>query len=49
MGHSNYVHLDAAVLVRYEDVAYWIPRSQIADSEEFEKGDIRTAEHLETA
>lgn len=48
---SNYVHLDdcevvaltdAAVLIRYEGETHWIPRSQMVDHEDLEKGDIRT-------
>jgi hypothetical protein len=48
VGLSNWLHLDdctvkattdKAVLVEYEGEEHWIPRSQISDGDELEKGD----------
>lgn len=48
MGQSNYVHLDDcdilaetgnALLVRYDDGEFWLPRSQVADAGDYQAGD----------
>ena len=48
MGASNWIHLDveeikaetdAAFLIVLDDGEYWIPKSQISDPEDYEKGD----------
>ncbi len=33
---------DAAFLVRYQDEEHWIPKSQIADPQDYKKGDEGT-------
>jgi len=49
MGFSNWVHLDveeikaetdAAFLIVLDDGEYWIPKSQICDPEDYERGDV---------
>jgi hypothetical protein len=48
MGQSRYVHLDncdviaetdAALLVVYEGEEIWLPKSQVADPDDYEPGD----------
>lgn len=49
MAFSNYVHLDVAKIKRETDAAfrlrledgteYWIPKSQIADPDDYKEGD----------
>lgn len=48
MGNTNWVHLeecdvlavtDLAILLRYDDEEYWLPKSQVSDPDVFEKGD----------
>lgn len=48
MPQSNYVHLegcnvvavtDKAMLIEYDQSEYWLPLSQVADPDNYEKGD----------
>lgn len=49
MPASNYVHLDDVTIIRATDLAfliewdggqYWLPRSQVADPDDYSEGDV---------